>query len=338
MTEQMAAARLHAVNDIRIEKIAKPHLDPDQVMVRVMAVGVCGSDVHYYNHGHIGSNFLDGPLVLGHELSGVIVEAGQNVDQSRIGQRVAVEPQAPCADCDKCLQGQYNLCRDMKFYATPPIDGAFAEFASIQSKFAFEIPDSMSFEAGALIEPLSVGIWSCKKANVGPGTRVLIAGAGPIGMVSIMAAKAYGATDITITDLSQERLEIARRIGATRVIDVSSEAPKRASFDCFIDASGAEKAIVNGVEALEKSGVAVLVGLGSETATLPISHIMDNEIIVTGVYRYANTWPSSIELVKAGVIDLDQLVTSRFPLEETEKALLASGKPGELKPVVLPNG
>jgi L-iditol 2-dehydrogenase len=319
MTEQMAAARLHAVNDIRIEKIAKPHLDPDQVMVRVMAVGVCGSDVHYYNHGHIGSNFLDGPLVLGHELSGVIVEAGQNVDQSRIGQRVAVEPQAPCADCDKCLQGQYNLCRD-------------------QSKFAFEIPDSMSFEAGALIEPLSVGIWSCKKANVGPGTRVLIAGAGPIGMVSIMAAKAYGATDITITDLSQERLEIARRIGATRVIDVSSEAPERASFDCFIDASGAEKAIVNGVEALDKSGVAVLVGLGSETATLPISHIMDNEIIVTGVYRYANTWPSSIELVKAGVIDLDQLVTSRFPLEETEKALLASGKPGELKPVVLPNG
>lgn len=338
MTDQMAAARLHAVSDIRIDQIPKPTLDNDQVLVKVMAVGVCGSDVHYYHHGHIGSNFLDGPLVLGHELSGVIVATGMDVDPSRVGQRVAVEPQRPCGDCDKCLSGQYNLCRDMKFYATPPIDGAFAEFAVIQSKFAFEIPDSMSFEAGALIEPLSVGIWSCKKAKVGPGTRVLIAGAGPIGMVSIMAAKAFGATDITITDLSEERLGIASRIGATRTINVSSEAPDKASFDCFIDASGAERAIVGGVEALDKSGVAVLVGLGSESATLPISHIMDNEIVLTGVYRYANTWPISIDLVETGVIDLDQLVTSRFPLAETEKALLASGKPGELKPVVLPNG
>lgn len=173
----MRASILRKQGDIALEQVGVPPLDDDQVLVQVAAVGVCGSDVHYYEHGRIGDYVVDHPLVLGHELSGRIVAVGATVDPARIGERVAVEPQRPCRVCDQCRQGRYNLCPDIEFYATPPIDGAFTEYVAIQADFAFPIPDNVSDEAAALIEPLSVGIWACQRAKIGPGSRVLIAGA-----------------------------------------------------------------------------------------------------------------------------------------------------------------
>lgn len=337
MNRTMQAARLYAIEDIRIDEVEVPELEQNQVLVKVMAVGVCGSDVHYFRHGHIGQSYLQGPLILGHELSGVIAAVGSSDLEHRIGQRVAVEPQKPCRTCDQCKSGRYNLCRSMEFYATPPIDGAFSEFAAIESDFAIEIPDSMSFEAAALLEPLSVAIWSCQKAKIAPGSRVLITGAGPIGLVSIMAALAYGATEITVTDIDESKLALAAKLGATKTVNVQKESIQDVRVDAFIEASGAASAIESGIRAVDKNGVAVLVGLGSDSVALPISHIMNNEIWVTGIYRYTNTWPIAIDLAASGQADLDSLVTSRFSLSETADALRASGSLGEIKPVVLPN-
>ena len=153
MTTQMKASFLKKQGEIAVETIAVPEVRADEVLVQVAAVGVCGSDVHYYAHGKIGPYVVEEPLILGHELSGVITAVGSDVDPARIGQRVAVEPQRPCGDCFQCNAGRYNLCPDIEFYATPPIDGAFCEYVTIQSKFAFEIPESVSFEAAALMEP-----------------------------------------------------------------------------------------------------------------------------------------------------------------------------------------
>ena len=186
----MKASFLIREGEVEVREIAVPTLEADEVLVRVAAVGVCGSDVHYFQHGKIGPYVVDQPMILGHELSGTIEAVGSAVDKSRIGKRVAVEPQRPCKKCEQCLAGRYNLCPDIEFYATPPIDGAFAEFVKIQSEFAFDIPDSVSFEAAALIEPLSVGIWACQRAEIGPGSRVLIAGAGPIGIIMAQTAAA----------------------------------------------------------------------------------------------------------------------------------------------------
>ncbi|HAY43176.1 MAG TPA: NAD(P)-dependent alcohol dehydrogenase, partial [Micrococcaceae bacterium] len=171
----MRAAVLKRQGDMSMENLPVPQLQPDQVLVQVAAVGVCGSDVHYYEHGRIGDYVVDHPLILGHELSGRIAAVGSAVDTARIGKRVAVEPQRPCRSCMQCKTGRYNLCPDIEFYATPPIDGAFAEYVSIQSDFAYDIPDSVSDEAAALIEPLSVGLWACERAGIKPGSRVLIA-------------------------------------------------------------------------------------------------------------------------------------------------------------------
>jgi L-iditol 2-dehydrogenase len=195
----MRAAVLKRQGEMAMETLPVPHLEPDQVLVQVAAVGVCGSDVHYYEHGRIGDYVVDHPLILGHELSGRITAVGTAVDPARIGQRVAVEPQRPCRTCKQCKAGRYNLCPDIEFYATPPIDGAFAEYVTIQSDFAYDIPDSVSDEAAALIEPLSVGLWACERAGIRPGSRVLIAGAGPIGIIAAQAARAFGATEIYIT-------------------------------------------------------------------------------------------------------------------------------------------
>jgi L-iditol 2-dehydrogenase len=175
----MRANILKSQGDMAMETLPLPPLDADQVLVQVAAVGVCGSDVHYYEHGRIGPYVVDHPLILGHELSGRIAAVGSAVDPSRVGKRVAVEPQRPCRKCKQCKAGRYNLCPDIEFYATPPIDGAFAEYVTIQSDFAYDIPDSVSDEAAALIEPLSVGLWACERAEIKPGSRVLIAGAGP---------------------------------------------------------------------------------------------------------------------------------------------------------------
>lgn len=333
---RMRAAVLTAPHSISIMPIDVPVLEPDQVLVRVAAVGVCGSDVHYYEHGRIGPYLVEGPLVLGHELSGRIEDVGAGVDQERIGRRVAIEPQRPCRVCAQCKAGRYNLCPRMEFFATPPINGAFAEFVAIQSDFAFDIPDNVSDEAAALLEPLSVGIWACKRAEIGPGSRVLVAGAGPIGVIVAQAARAFGASEVVIADINVDRRQFALTSGATRVIDPVDESAEGLEVDAFIDASGAAAAVRSGIRAVRPAGRVILVGLGNDDLELPVSLLQNREIWLSGIFRYANTWPLAIDLVSSGRVDLDRLVTARFGLAEAEQALTSGREPGQLKAIVYP--
>lgn len=332
----MKASFLNKVREVELREIDAPTLDADQVLVRVCAVGVCGSDVHYYEHGSIGPFVVDSPLILGHESAGEIVAVGANVDPARVGKRVSIEPQRPCGNCKFCTAGRYNLCPDMQFFATPPIDGAFAELVTIQSKFAYDIPDTVSYNAAALIEPLSVAIWACERAKVGPGSSVLIAGAGPIGVIVAQTARAMGATTVIVTDVSPQRLEFVAGLGATQTINVATESLDGVVVDVFIDASGNAAAVASGILAVGPAGYAILVGMGNDMVPLPVSHIQNNEIWVSGVFRYINTWPRGIEMLASGAVNLDVLVTSEFGLADVEQALVAGKQPGQLKIIVDP--
>jgi L-iditol 2-dehydrogenase len=290
--------------------------------------------VHYYRDGRIGPFVVDSPLVLGHELSGRIVAVGAGVDAGRIGQRVAIEPQKPCRRCSQCKAGRYNLCPFMEFYATPPIDGAFCEYVVIEEDFAHPVPDSISDEAAALLEPLSVGIAAVRKGRVVPGSRVLIAGGGPIGVITAQAARAFGAVEIIVSDPVEDRRAMASRFGATSTLDPRTEDSRSLDVDCFIDACGVPAAIVSGLESVRGAGSVVLVGTGADTVALPIPTIMNRELNVTSVFRYTDTWPLGAHLVASGQVELDPLVTSQFPLTDVESALNADRQPGSLKSIV----
>lgn len=339
MTAQtMRASVLVEKGRLRVEEVPVPELAADQVLVRIASVGVCGSDVHYFQHGRIGDFVLNSPMILGHEAAGTIVAVGSGVPADRVGQRVAIEPQRACRVCEQCKHGRYNLCPYIEFYATPPIDGAFAQYQAIQADYAFPIPDSMSMEAAALCEPLSVGIWSNQKARTGPGSRILVAGAGPVGVIITQVARAFGAGEVIVSDVSAGRRQAALRYGAGRVIDPVTEdvAALGLEVDAFIDASGAESAVRSGVMAVKPAGRIVLVGMGADDVTLPVSRIQNRELVLTGVFRYANTWPLAIDLASSGRVDLDSMVTGLYGLDDVEEALTASTDPRTLKAVVRP--
>ena len=334
----MRASVLTGQRQLAVAEVPTPAYVEDEVLVEVAAVGVCGSDTHYFRHGRIGDFVVDGPLILGHELSGRIVAVGADVPASRIGERVAIEPQKNCRRCRECRAGRYNLCPNMEFYATPPIDGAFSRYCVIRTEFAHAIPDSLTDEAAALLEPLSVAITTMRKANIVPGSSILIAGAGPIGIICAQTARAFGAAEIIVTDLVAERRERALSYGATRVIDPREVDIATAGLDvnAFVDASGAPRAVFDGIKAVRPAGVAVLVGLGSSEMNLPVEHIQNLEITVTGIFRYTDTWPAAIHLVASGQVDLDSLVTGRFDLDHAADALEADLDPDSLKAIVYP--
>src|SRR5215218_10823137 len=217
------AAVLTRPGEIVVEDRPLPEPGPREVLVEVTSVGVCGSDVHYFEHGRIGPHVVRAPLVLGHESAGWVAAVGEGVTKHAVGDRVTLEPGVPCGRCEQCRAGRYNLCPDVSFFATPPVDGAFTNHVAIHEDFAFSMPDNLSDNAGALMEPLSVGIWSCRKAGVKAGDHVLVTGAGPIGLLAMQVALAQGATEVTITDVAPQRLELAEKTGATRAINVSEE-------------------------------------------------------------------------------------------------------------------
>lgn len=331
------AAVLYGAHDLRIEDVPTPEPGPREVLVEVAAVGVCGSDVHYYEEGRIGPFVVEQPLILGHETSGVVVARGVEARRHRVGQRVALEPGVPCGRCRQCREGRYNLCPHVRFFATPPVDGTFARYQTIHEDFAFPVPDSMSDEAAALVEPLSVGLWACRKGRVSPGDHVLITGAGPIGLVALQAARAFGATTVTVTDVNPRRLDVARELGASATVRVDTEEIGDLGADVLLECSGAPPALRAGLAALRPAATAVLVGMGAEEVPLPLATVQNAELWVTGTFRYANTYPAAIALVAAGRVELDRLVTGRFPLHEAEAALRATAEdPASVKPVVIP--
>jgi L-iditol 2-dehydrogenase len=230
----------------------------------------------------------------------------------------------------------------MAFHATPPVDGTLAELVVIHEAFAHPVPDTVTDEAAALLEPLSVGIWACRKGGVGPGSRVLVTGAGPVGIVAAQVARASGAAEVTVADVNPHRLTAAAELGATRTVDTTETSLEQAYAagpgpEVLLECSGHPGATADGIRVLAPAGTAVLVGMGGDELALPLSVVQERELTVTGTFRYANTWPTAIALVATGQVDLDALVTGRFGLADTEQALTAARRdPTALKAVVQP--
>lgn len=337
MSTDNLAAVLRRPGEIVLEERPVPRLGPDDVLVRMCAVGVCGSDVHYYEHGRIGDFVVEAPLVLGHESAGVIVRVGTAVEDLRPGQRVALEPGVGCRRCPACRSGRYNLCPDVRFFGTPPVDGAFARYVAHPCDYVFAVPDSVSDDAAALLEPFSVGLWAIRQARLVAGETVLVTGAGPIGLCALLAARAAGAGQVVVTDVNPARLDLARRLGATAVLDVRTQPLGQAQPDAHVllECSGAPAVAAEALAGLRPAGRAVFVGMGADLLALPLPLVQSRELHLTGTFRYANTYPAAIALVGQGRVDLDALVTGHLPLERTAEALRAGASdPRVVKTIV----
>ncbi|MGI3784661.1 MAG: NAD(P)-dependent alcohol dehydrogenase [Janthinobacterium lividum] len=328
------SAVLRGERDVVVEERPVPEPGPREVLVEVGAVGICGSDVHYYEHGRIGPFVVEAPMVIGHEASGVVVDVGSEVDPSRIGQLVALEPGIPCRHCEQCLAGRYNLCPDVVFFATPPVDGAITTLVTLDAEFAFPAPEGIDAEQAAMAEPVSVGVWACRKAGVTAGDRVLVTGAGPIGLLAGQVARAFGAGKVTVTDVSDFRLGVAAELG----LDAHrADQPLTSEYDVLLECSGAPVAVKSGLSALARAGRAVLVGMGPDEVGINIPLVQSRELTITGTFRYARTYPLALELIASGAVDVRRLITHHFGLEETEAALTAGRRePEAIKSMVLP--
>jgi len=216
-------AILFKQGDLRLENRPIPEPKDDEVLLRMSAVGICGSDVHYWTNGRIGDFIVKSPMIIGHEAAGVVAKCGKNVKHLKLGDRVAVEPGVPCRRCENCKTGKYNLCPDIIFCATPPCDGNLSRFYTHDAAFCYKLPEHVSLEEGALLEPLSVGVHACRRAGVTLGSVVLICGAGPIGLVSLMVARSMGAAKIIVSDLAENRLQVAKELGADFILKVDAK-------------------------------------------------------------------------------------------------------------------
>ena len=336
---EQTQARLLRQGEITVDAARVPSPGPHQVLIEVATVGICGSDVHYFDHGRIADFVVREPLVLGHEASGTIRALGSEVTDRTVGQRVAMEPQETCGRCKQCQSGRYNLCPDVRFFATPPIDGAFTQYVVLDSARAHPVPDSLSDEAAALIEPLSVAVWAARKAAIEPGDRVLVTGAGPVGLLCADVARARGASWVGVSDTNDHRLQVASDRGAHQTVNALAGplADQIEPVDVILECSGATPAVQSAFAAAAPAARVVLVGMGASDMELPVATIQIKELWVTGVFRYANCYPAAIALAANGVVDLDGLVTGKFGLEQVEEALTASRRDTHsLKPMVYP--
>jgi L-iditol 2-dehydrogenase len=344
----MKAAVMDKPGSIVIKEVPVPEVGDHEVLVQIMAVGVCGSDLHYYEHGRIGRFVVEKPIILGHECAGVIVAAGDKVTKAVIGDRVAVEPGVTCGHCSACKAGRYNLCPDVQFLATPPVDGAFVQYLAIREDMVFRIPDHLSFEEAACNEPFSVGIHAAKRSRLQAGETVAIMGMGPVGLMAVAAAKSHGASRIIVTDLEEVRLEAALRLGATHAINIRKEDAVEtikqltdgAGVDVAWETAGNPKALQSALYSIRRGGRLAIVGLpAQDEIPLNVPFIADNEIDIYGIFRYANTYPKGIEFLASGDVDAGVLITDRYPLAETREALERAihNKSGSLKVIVYPN-
>lgn len=328
------AAVMPQLGSIEIHDVGEPSPGPREAVVQIEAVGVCGSDSAYFTVGFVGSYTVNGPMILGHEAAGRVVAIGDGVTRVSIGDRVAIEPGKPCRECRDCMAGRYHLCAELRFLATPPYDGALVQRIALDERQLFPIPDSMSYEEAALCEPLSVGIWACHRAGLEPGDHVLVIGAGPVGFLAAQSARAFGAASVTVTDVSDFRLAIARRF------DFNTEKAgegTHAGFDVLLECSGAPTALADGLRRLRTNGRAAMVGMAKQALELPLARLNVNELTISLVNRYAHTWPTAIALVSSGRVDVASTVTHRFPLEATVDALLlAKHVPDSMKAVITP--
>lgn len=339
----MRTAVLKEPGRLEIEERPRPDPGPDEVVVAVREVGICGSDLHYYEHGRIGDYVVERPLVLGHESAGEVVEVGANAAGIDPGDRVALEPGVPCRRCAHCKRGEYNLCADVTFMATPPDDGTLAEYVAWPADFAHRLPGGVSTREGALCEPLSVGIHAARRGEIGVGDSVLVTGAGPIGLLAADAARAAGATEVLVSDVVDTKLDRARARGADATIDPTETDLADAvaahtggdGVDVVVEASGSESAIAGSLGAVRRGGTVVFVGLASEAEIpLDVLDIVDNEIDVRGSFRYRNTYPAAIDLLADGAVDVAGLADFEMELERVGEAFERAMDPETVKGMV----
>lgn len=341
-TQKNPSFVLQAKNKVVYEDRPIPELpSPYDVIVKPKWTGICGSDVHYWVEGRIGHFIVESPMVLGHESAGIVHSVGDKVKTLKVGDRVAMEPGVPCRRCVRCKEGKYNLCPDMAFAATPPYDGTLARYYTLPEDYCFKLPENMSLEEGALIEPTAVAVHITRQAAIKPGDSVVVFGAGPVGLLCCAVAKAYGAKKIVTVDINEQRLEFAMKYAATNKFSsarVSAEENAKnlikdcdlgAGADVIIDASGAEPCIQTAIHALRMGGTYVQGGMGKPDINFPIMAMCTKELNVKGSFRYGpGDYQTAIDLVAGGRISIKELITGKVKFDDAEDAF-AQVKKGE---------
>jgi len=347
MTKQLKenlAVVLHGKGDVRVESRPIPAPGKGEVLLEMKNVGICGSDIHFFNWGRIGDFVVNSPLVLGHESSGQVIQVGEGVTELKPGDRVAVEPGVGCLKCETCKSGRYNLCPDVTFSSCPPDDGLFCRYKVHAANFCFKLPDHVSFEEAALFEPLAVAVHSARRSRIKAGDYVLVTGSGPVGLLCMFVAKASGASHVIITDQVAQRLEVAKKLGADFTVNVGGKSdeeiikeiqsfrPGEEPNICY-ECTGTESACRLSLKATARGGVVTLVGQGPSLITVPFVTIGMRELDVLGIFRYANSYPTALSLVASGKVDVKPLITHRYKLEEAVEAfaMARDGKENAIK-------
>lgn len=334
MSKMMKAAVMTAIEKVEIQERPVPVPKDNEVLVKIEHVGICGSDLHYYESGRIGDFIVEPPFVLGHEAAGTVVEVGKAVTDLKVGDRVAMEPGKTCGTCEFCKAGKYNLCKDVIFFATPPVDGVFQEYAAHEAALCFKLPDEMDTIEGALIEPLAVGFHAALQGGAKIGQTAVVTGAGCIGLVSLLALKAMGVSKVFVVDVMEKRLEKALELGADGVINGQDDVVKRImeltdqrGCDLGIETAGSQITANHLIRGAKKGSTIVLVGYSaSGEMTLPIGMALDKELEIKTVFRYRNIYPLAIQAVASKKIKIKDIVTDYFELDDAQAALQACVK------------
>lgn len=339
----MRAVVIHAPRDLRVEPVSVAKPGPGQVKVRVGAGGICGSDLHYYQHGGFGTVRIKEPMILGHEVAGTVIETGAEVQRLRAGDKVAINPSNPCFKCRFCLEGAHHHCLDMRFYGSamrfPHVQGAFRDEIVIEEHQAFAVGKDASLGEAAFAEPLSVCLHATRRAGELHGKRVLVTGCGPIGCLTIIAARHAGALEIVATDVAAAGLTMARRVGADRTIDVATDARALAAlsadkgyFDVGFECSGNGTALVAAMQAVRAGGTIVQVGLAGGEISVPINMIVAKEINLKGTFRFDGEFGWAVDLISRRAIDVTPLLTETLPVDRAVEAFeLASDRSRAMK-------
>lgn len=326
----MKVAVMNGIGQMGYTQRPIPTPAPGEVLVKLEYVGICGSDMHYYETGRIGDYVVEPPFVLGHEPGGTVVEVGEGVTHLRVGDRVALEPGKTCGQCAHCREGKYNLCADVVFFATPPVDGVFQEYVAHEAALCFKLPESVSTLEGALIEPLAVGFHAANQGGAHAGQTAVVFGSGCIGLVSMMALKAEGVNRVYVVDIMEKRLQKALELGATGVIDASREdvlarvaaLTDGRGADLVIETAGTEQTTRQAIHIARKGSTIVLVGYSkSGEMTLPMSLALDKELTFKTVFRYRHIYPMAIEAVAQGRVNLRGIVTHTFDFDDIQNAM-----------------
>ncbi|RWD68458.1 NAD(P)-dependent alcohol dehydrogenase [Mesorhizobium sp.] len=345
----MRALVLEKKGELSLREIALPQdVGPDDVRIAIHTVGVCGSDVHYYTHGAIGSYIVRQPMVLGHEASGTIVEVGANVTSLKVGDRVCMEPGVPNLSSRATKLGIYNVDPDVRFWATPPVHGVLAPYAVHPAAFTYKLPDNVSFAEGAMVEPFAIGMQAAARARIVPGDVAVVVGCGPIGIMIALAALAGGCSKVLISDFSAPKLEIAGQypgivpvnVGEQSLVDAVRSATDNWGADIVFEASGSPKAFANLFDIVRPGGAVVLVGLPVETVELNVPAAISKEVRIETVFRYANMFDRALQLIASGKVDLKPLITGTYDFSESIKAFerAAQGRPQDVKLQILLTG